>query len=232
MDFSKEKKINREVMNTKKIMTAIVLLFSLLAFQPSINAEIVRIDITAIVDSVTDPGNYLEGKIQKNSLITGYYIYDSSTPDASPSNPIAGHYYYSTPPFGIFLYASDFVFQTNLSNVNFEIGIYNNDMGGGPYGGDYTLDVYHIVSHNNIFLPNNMPIYSINWQIYDSYGNALQNDSLPIVAPNVRDYQVNYLVIEFSKYFRVYSHVISAVPEPSTILLLGLDYLFLRRKKI
>jgi len=39
-------------MNTKKIMTTIVLLFSLFAFQPSINAEIVRIDITAIVDSV------------------------------------------------------------------------------------------------------------------------------------------------------------------------------------
>jgi hypothetical protein len=68
----------------------------LAAVQP-VDGYPVTIYIEAVVDSVQDSGNYLEGKISPGNLITGYYTYESTTPDSEPL-PTHGRYEHSTPP--------------------------------------------------------------------------------------------------------------------------------------
>jgi hypothetical protein len=70
---------------------------ALLAGVQPVLAYPVTIYIEAVVDSVGDSGNYLEGKISPGDIITGYYTYESTTPDSNPSVSL-GRYEHHTPP--------------------------------------------------------------------------------------------------------------------------------------
>jgi hypothetical protein len=185
-----------------------------------VQASLVTIQITAEVDSVYDAGNYLEGKIKPGDLITGFYTYEFTTPDSNPST-IVGHYWHYSPPAGISLTVGGLNFKTDPANVNFLVGVGNND----------PSDIYWLVSYNNLALSNGTSVDTIGWQLEDPTGTVFSSDELPTTAPVLEDWQSNVLHIYGVKdAFHIFSEVTSAVPEPTAILLFGLGALLLRKR--
>jgi hypothetical protein len=189
----------------------------------SIFAYPVTIYIEASIDTVEDYGNYLEGQINPGDIITGYYTYESTTPDSSPSDLVVGHYYHYIPPAGISLIVNNFEFKTDPTNVDFLVGIVNNNTSGN--------DIYWIHSYNNLNLSNGTSVDSISWQLNDPTGAVFSNDALPTTAPDLDDWQsIVGLRLEGDRTFLIDAHVTSAIPEPATLLLLGLGGLILSKR--
>ena len=209
---------------------AIGILGGLVFWPTPTEAALITIEIEAVVDRVDDPHGYLEGKIIVGDIITGAYTYDSSTPDqdwlwGSPSD-IVGRYHHFAPPYGISLTVGDFVFQTDPSNVNFLIGIVNDNQSGD--------DIYGLLSYNNLPLSDGTLVGGISWTLEDSTGSVFSNDSLPTTAPVLDDWGFNRLTVNGGTPaipFGILSHVTSAIPEPATILLFGLGTMLLRKRR-
>ena len=102
-------------------------------------ATLITVEIEAVVDSVWDGGNYLEGKIKPGDMIRGFYVYESATSDSSPLDPVQGNYWNYAPPAGIALTVGGFNFMSDPFNIAFAVAIRNNI----PPGGG---DVYSIGS--------------------------------------------------------------------------------------
>ena len=78
-----------------------------IAMACSVRAELITIEIEAVVDTVEDDGpgdGYLDGQINPGDTITGDYIYDSDTPDSKPAHSGDGDYWHNNSPYGIFLH--------------------------------------------------------------------------------------------------------------------------------
>jgi hypothetical protein len=208
-----------------------ILFFS---FTPA-RAELIKIGLTGLVDYVDDPYNLLENGVHQNDSITGFYIYDSATPDSNPQSHV-GEYVYSTAPFGISLTVGGLTFQTDLTNVDFRISVVNGIESGG--GGDQ----YFVGSSNNLFFNNNVYIELLSWQLTDYSYTAISSTELPVVPPNLFAWQSgNDLDILgglggtppcFDEPFDIRGHVTSVylIPEPATILLLATGALLLKRR--
>jgi hypothetical protein len=188
-----------------------------------VQAALITIQIEGVVDSVWDEGNYLEGKIKPGDIISGFYTYESATPDSNPSIYI-GMYEHHSSPSGIMLNLGGFVFQTDQDNVDFLVSP-------GNAGGPYSRDDYLVISYNNLPLSNGTSVDAISWWLEDSSANAISSDSLPTTAPVLDDWQTNILNISGSRTFGIWGHVTSAVPEPATIFLFSLGGLFLRKRR-
>jgi len=106
------------------VVMATVFLCSAVCLPPA-EAALVPIAITAEVTDVSDSHGLLEGRVNAGDLITGVYIYDSSTPDSSPVNDKVGIYDHYTPPSGTTLTVGGFVFMTDPGNVEFIVEIGN-----------------------------------------------------------------------------------------------------------
>lgn len=200
------------------LMAAAAVFFALPA-----NAALIKIEIEAVVDSVLDDGNYLEGRINPGDIITGFYIYESTTPDSNPSSTV-GHYWDYDTPSGISLTVGGFNLQTDSTNVEFLIGVGND----GPSGDD----IYWVTSHNNAPLISGTLVDSIGWQLEDPTGNALFSDALPPTVPVLANWQWNVLDFYGERGgYHVFAHVTSAIPEPTTIILLGIGGFLLRKRR-
>jgi len=188
-----------------------IVLFAIGLITAGAEARPVTIYIEAEVDYVDDIGNYLEGKINPGDTITGYYTYESTTADTNPSAQVGDYWQYSA-----------LTFATNSSNVNFLVEVVN----------DYpTGDDYGYISYNNEPLSNGHLVDHISWQLDDYTGLVFSSDALPLTAPVLSDWQFNRLNIEGDKsnLFRISADVTTAVPEPSSILLIALGTFFLRK---
>ena len=214
----------------KKVILLSLTIFGTMLFSAQkAQAELITIAITATVDAMHDDGNYLEGKVHVGDSITGTYTYESTTPDSSPDDPTVGNYWHYSPPCGVSLTVGGFDFRTDLSNVNFLVGV-GNDGGGGENDG------YWICSYNNLPLSNGTYVDCISWDLQDRTNTALSSDALPTTAPILSQWQTNFLTFGGgagkSNSFAIASHVTSAelIPEPATFLLLGLGGILMRKR--
>ena len=186
-------------------------------------AALITIEIEAVVDYVEDRGpgdGYLDGMIGLGDIITGFYTYESTTPDTNPLER-AGRYEHTTPPHGIFLSVGGFDFQTNPASVDFVIAIENDHP---------PDDNYFLLSGNNLPLSNGAPLDEISWLLNDPTGSALSSAQLPITAPVLSEWESNILMFGADRLYGITAHVTSAIPEPATIILLGMGGLFLRKR--
>jgi hypothetical protein len=209
-------------MKTKVFLT--IALIILIGFR-YVQAIPITIQIEAVVDTVEDSGNYLGGQVDVCDVITGYYIYDSTTPDTNPSIYI-GSYEHSSAPYGINLYVGGFVFKTDPDNVDFVVSV-------GNAGGAYSNDNYLILSYSNLPLINGTLVDRISWQFDDSTGSAISSDVLPITPPVLTDWQSIVglrLIGDQQNMFTVDATVTLATPEPTTVLFLIFGTIFFRKR--
>jgi len=214
-------------MKAEKIMIIILVTCGLVFWPIPAEATLITIEIEAVVDAVGDDGNYLEGKINPGDLITGFYIYETTTPDSSPDDPVQGNYWHYASPAGIALTVGGVNFMTDPFNIEFRVVIRNNTPSGN--------DIYGVESSNNLPLPNGTSVNEISWVLNDSTGSALSSDALPTTAPVLDNWQTNILNIGggpggHGQSFGILGHVTSAIPEPATVLIFGLGGLFLRKR--
>jgi hypothetical protein len=195
------------------------------------HGALVTIGITGNVTFVADPAGVLDGQINAGYIITGSYMYDSSTTDTNPSSAI-GDYQFNTSPFGISLNIGGLLFASNPADVDFLIKVSN----------DYnSKDSFLLSSANNLPLPigGGVTVAPIRWQLEDDTGTALNNDALPLTAPMLEDWQsVNALSITCRSSAggaRIEGTITDAylIPEPASAVVLSLGSLFigLRRKR-
>jgi hypothetical protein len=163
------------------IVTIGLVLLAIILFSPCaiVQAEQIKIGISGWVDYVSDSYNLLGNKIHQGDQITGYYIYDSTTPDSDSGNTHHGVYEHFTSPYGMSLSVGSLTFQTNPTNVDFIVGLRDN------YNEPW--DYYLISSYYNIGIGLNsgISIDSIALGLVDNTGNALSNDVLPSVPQMV-----------------------------------------------
>ena len=186
----------------------ILLTSSMLAtgFTMEAHAEPICIAITAEVAYVDDQGGVLAEAIKVGDVITGTYVYESTTPDTN-SLPTVGDYWHTTAPFGITLNAGGFVFRTDPNNVNFLVEIVNDH-------GTPASDNYLLRSYNNIFDVGSSSDNHISWQLDDPTSTALSSEALPTVPPVLADWQSVFGLdiqsgMSFDR-FLIRSHVTSA----------------------
>jgi hypothetical protein len=197
---------------------AIVLIGMVVVFYAlPVNGALITIEIEAAVDGVSDEGNYLEGKIKVGDIITGFYTYDSSV-----TRLPGERYEFDSVPCGVFLSVGGFEFATDSSTVDFEMGI-GNDLSWG--------DTYFFISFNNLRLSNDALVDGISWSLKDSTGTALSTDTLPTIAPILDQWADNRLRLHGERGMYIVDATVTwAIPEPLTVLFLGLGGLFLRKQ--
>ncbi len=197
----------------------LLLVFVVLALSAvTTNATIVTIGITGEITDIYGYDKILSNVLKVGDTVTGYYIYDSSTPDSNPSD-ILGLYKYTNLPYGISLYTNGLVFKTNPENIDFFLSIGNN------YNG---FDFYLLRSDNNILVPTaDVCIGHITWQLQDDSGIAFSTDTIPTKPPQLENWPGDWgLRIYFgdrlagSILTKVTSVQIMPVPEPTTVLFL------------
>lgn len=139
----------------------------------------ISVSITAVVETVSDPGQLLGNAIQPGDVISGVYTYALGARDSNSLRNV-GDYQYTSAPYGIRIDAGGFVFQTDPQNVNFLLEVVNNLNG---------TDNYVLHSYNNTSLSSGAPVDHISWQLDDPTQTALKNDALPKTAPILADWQ-------------------------------------------
>ena len=203
---------------------AIAVLCGLMHWPSLAEAALITIEIEALVDSVWDSGNHLEGKIEVGDIITGTYTYDLSTPDSEPL-PYAGIYEHHSAPTGISLSVAGFDFTTDPDNVAFVVAILN----GYPPSGQ---DQVWMTSYNNLPLSNGVAVDIISWQLDDPRGTAIHStevSTVPLVLDNWESFCGLRIHGERGGYI-IDATVTRAIPEPVTVLFLGFGGLFLRKR--
>jgi hypothetical protein len=210
------------------LLAAVAMVFCALP----VNGALITIAIEAVVDDVQDADNYLDGRINIGDLITGSYTYDTDTPDSSSSSNV-GRYEHYTYPSGISLSVGGFNFMTHPADTYFEIFVVDNNAG---------IDGYSVTSYINLPFSDGTTVNNIKWSLQDTSELALSSINLSTAAPILDDWGGNRLEFgagsggrdtgEPATGFGIMAHVTSAVviPEPTTILLLGLGGIALIRK--
>ncbi len=214
-------------MTKQRTITTVILLTAVLSCTADLPADDITIGITAQIYYIHDPYSFLEGNLNVSDIITGYYTYNSDAPDSSQAATI-GHYWHTQSPYGMFLEAGGFSFQTRPQSVDLLVQIAND-----AFHPLYPfLDRYTLKSEHNLPLPNGAIVDTIWMDLIDDSATALSSKELPIVAPILSDWPTQRrLIINGS--FSIEAEVISTelIPEPATILLLAFGLPLIRRKK-
>ena len=201
-------------------------------YVPSCYGGLVIVEFTAEVSDVVDSYGFMQGIVNIGDIVTGTYTYDTSTPDSSPFLGI-GRYEYYTPPSGIFIHVGGFKSKTDPDNTDFVVTTEND-----AYLINGTRDSFRLENNNNLPFGSDIIIDMISLYLGVHNGNALSSDALPTVAPVVADWQLlrvyvgGYVPHIRPKGFYFIGDITSAhlIPEPATVLLLGMGCMVLLRR--
>ena len=188
--------------------------------QPA-QSELITVRFTGEVENVD---NVLAAHFAIGDTLTGTYTYDTSAIDTEPDRSDFGRYRYYQGPSGISLETGGFQFRTDPGNVDFLVEILNNYTG--------TEDSFYMNSYNNLpsdsFLGENI---LIGLGLHAFSGDPLSSDALPETAP-VRDQwdSARFDITSRELCAGVGGNITSfeLVPEPSSILLIGVGALVVR----
>jgi hypothetical protein len=208
-------------METKARQSLIALLL-VAACAAAAPAEIVQIGLTAEITYIEQYDQWLNENFKLGDIITGSYTYDTDARDENFSASVGDYRYYS-PPFGVSLNCNGFTFETDPQNVNFRMGILNDDIG---------RDRYDFTSYSNVVRPNGPTAGSIGLQLDDYFERAVSSDVLPSTAPDLADWeQIFGLTVKFGyrspPIIRARLTSVEIVPEPDVWLFLTLGSLLL-----
>jgi len=184
-------------------------------------AELITIQIEGVVDTVEDDGEYLPVQIHVGDIITGWYTYDTDTPDSDPNDPAQGNYWHYSPPAGITLNIGELVFQTDPTNVAVRLAVWNDD-----------YDFYSIGSEYNLPLPNGTSVETIGWALKDYSAQVFDDDSIPMNPPNLEYWDSNLLRVYGERAgYRIDGYITSAIPEPVSVLLFAIGSTMILAKR-
>jgi len=213
-----------------------MLVVSLVFLAPA-SATIITVEVTGVVDSVaTDGGLALDGSVIVGSVMTGFCIYDTDTPDEDPSEDKGKYALLSiSMNIGNYTFTHDpMSTDSALFNVGYDNWwIYRVDSASPRFDGTLYIDDspkgYDDIAWDYTYLK----LMKVGSQEYTTT-DALP-DSLPDFSVFDMDREFRVCFYEPSApdrgYFDINGEVTTLVPEPATLLLLGLGGLALLRRR-
>ena len=165
----------------------LILVFCLWTSTKPVEGEIVVIEFSGVFTSIDDSTGLL-GNITDETVFSGTYTYDTATANTSGRTDM-GEYVHSS-PYGITIFAADFVFETHATHTGqFLLSITDNATTN-PHDG------YYVKSSENTPLSNGLDVALIEWYLGDITETALASITLPAAAPVLGDWATSQLSIK------------------------------------
>ena len=143
-------------------------------------AEILIVNVKAHVVSLDDPSNVFGGQISVGQYASGKYSYETTVPDQAPYDSTYGQYPQSAQQghmiFGIGAYS--FESDATSPNWQFQAQVLGNVQW------NYQ-DNFGVTSYANKSLPNGATVSTIDMELSDPSGVALNSDQLLTTAPDL-----------------------------------------------
>ena len=205
-----------------KTAQRIVAMLLLCVLAQTTQAYVIEIAFEGVVDEALGiPDEWLPD-VAVGTRFTGTYKYDSDAEALEIQEGIAEYYNYGS-PYGITVYIGNLVYQTDPVNGRFSVIVEDNQ-------GTPSEDRYAIGSNPNL-LPNAEAgaDYIIVWRLSDVGGNAIDDISLPLIAPVLNEwtaynsFEINGPICTPSASYRILGHVtdVTLIPEPAMLSLLA-----------
>jgi len=216
-----------------------LVLGAILAISNPATATIINIEVTGTVDSIETAGFLLDGSVGNGTTLTGFFTYDTETPDQEPSE-YNGLYYI----ISVSMTIGNYTFTDNpLSSEDARFLVTTVDPGYSVGSSESFFD--GIIIENTVPKTYNDIIWSYTslgiMNLSTSSNEYILSDALPDLDsfPDLsvfdvgREFGVRFYDESGYKYFRISGEVTSlnAIPEPGTVFLLGLGGLALIRRR-
>jgi uncharacterized protein (TIGR02145 family) len=153
-------------------MKKIILLgFGLFLCGLVLKAQTVTMELKGKITQADDEYNVLNGAVKINDTFVGTIVYFTNVSDSNTDTTV-GDYRNTQAPAGIEINIDSLTFRTDPGNVNFLVEAVNRPS-------NNSGDAVGMTSYKNIFpIGNNWNEKTINFQLDDPYGTALNSDNL------------------------------------------------------
>lgn len=162
----------------KKLFILPVVLLAGIFVASQARAQFVTFEFTATVWSVNNTEILAGGSVSVGDTVTGFYTFDSTSPDLNEPSTQLGFYEFNSAPNGIFARTGDNVFQTDPNNVDMHIALQETTT--------FTNKDVYFANFDDLLAPlpsGSNPVEIFVNIIGDGQVNILDSDDLPLVPP-------------------------------------------------